>query len=224
MSAGAERLFLDTVFVQALLNRRDQYHARAREFAPRPRAAAAVWITEAILVEVGNALGTLNRAGAVAFIEECYRTPNIRVVAVDTALLSRATRLYGARGDKEWGLPTVSPLSSCRTSGFTTPSPRIAIFNRPAPTPCCSTSRDRAAAYRPPARCSTPAASCANRHGSWCVIPCQTGVRGSAGSHVVGLPRRAVRLRLCRGVLPTPGGTASAPRQPRRLDPGRARA
>lgn len=89
MSAGEERLFLDTVFVQALLNRRDQYHARAREFVPRLRAAAVVWVTEAILVEVGNALGTLNRAGAVAFIEECYRTPNIRVVAVDTALLSR---------------------------------------------------------------------------------------------------------------------------------------
>jgi hypothetical protein len=51
-----ERLLLDTVFVQALLNQRDQYHDKAKTFLPRVRDAAEVWITEAILVEIGNAL------------------------------------------------------------------------------------------------------------------------------------------------------------------------
>ena len=66
---NSERLLLDTVFIQALLNHRDQYHAQARAFLPRVRAAAEVWITEAVLVEVGNALSAFNRAAAVQFIE-----------------------------------------------------------------------------------------------------------------------------------------------------------
>jgi len=82
-----ERLFLDTVFVQALLNQRDQYHAQAKAFLPRVRTASEVWITEAILVEVGNALSSLNRLAAVQFIQQCYRTSNMRVVGVDTPLL-----------------------------------------------------------------------------------------------------------------------------------------
>lgn len=43
---SAERLLLDTVFIQALLNQRDQYHAKARAFLPRMRAAAEVWVKE----------------------------------------------------------------------------------------------------------------------------------------------------------------------------------
>lgn len=58
---NGERLLLDTVFVQALLNRRDEYHAQAEAILPRVRAAAEVWVTEAVLVEVGNALSALNR-------------------------------------------------------------------------------------------------------------------------------------------------------------------
>ena len=99
-----ERLFIDTVFIQALLNKRDQYHPQARAFLPRVRDAAAVWVTEAVLVEVGNALGAVNRLGTVQFIQQCYSTANLRVVTVDTPLLSRALQLYSERPDKTWGL------------------------------------------------------------------------------------------------------------------------
>jgi len=99
-----ERLFLDTVFIQALLNRRDQYHQEARRLLPRVRDAAEVWLTEAVLTEVGNALSTVNRVAAVQFIQSCYQTANITVVSVDTPLLTRALQLYQARSDKAWGL------------------------------------------------------------------------------------------------------------------------
>lgn len=99
-----ERLFLDTVFIQALLNKRDQYHAQAKAFLPRVRAAKEVWLTEAVLVEVGNALAAVNRQGAVQFIQQCYSTANLRVVTVDTLLLTRALQLYNERPDKTWGL------------------------------------------------------------------------------------------------------------------------
>ena len=39
-------LLVDTVFIQTLLNRRDQYHNQAQAFLPRVRSATEVWITE----------------------------------------------------------------------------------------------------------------------------------------------------------------------------------
>lgn len=99
-----DRVFLDTAFIQALLNPRDDYHHKAKQLLPRIRFAAEVWITEAIFAEVGNALSAFNRKGAVQFIQQCYRTENVRVVSVDTALLMRALELYQSRTDKTWGL------------------------------------------------------------------------------------------------------------------------
>jgi len=99
-----QRLFLDTMFVQALLNRRDQYHNQAVTFAPHLRTAAEVWVTEAILTEIGNALSAINRPGAARFIRSCYETSNIHVVTVTTDLLQRGIELYDARPDKGWGL------------------------------------------------------------------------------------------------------------------------
>jgi len=100
----ADRWLLDTAFAQALLNRRDQYHARAVALLPRVRAAAEVWITEAVLVEIGNALSAAGREAAARFITQCYHTPNLQVVSVDTELLARALDLYQSRPDKTWGL------------------------------------------------------------------------------------------------------------------------
>ena len=101
---SGERLFLDTAFVQALLNRHDQYHHQALALFSRVQGAAEVWITEAVLVEIGNALSAFRRDGAVAFVEQCYQTANMRVVSVDTPLLLRALQLYRSRPDKTWGL------------------------------------------------------------------------------------------------------------------------
>ncbi len=99
-----DRLFLDTAFIQALLNPRDDYHNQAKHLFPRIRTASEVWITEAIFTEVGNALSAFNRTGAVQFIQQCYCTDNIKVVSADTALLLQALTLYQSRADKTWGL------------------------------------------------------------------------------------------------------------------------
>ena len=116
---NGERLLLDTVFVQALLNRRDQYHAQARAFLPRVRTAAEVWVTEAVLIEVGNALSAVNRTAVVQFIEQCYLTANLRVVSVDTPLLTRALQLYHQRSDKTWGLTDCISFVVMQSQGLT---------------------------------------------------------------------------------------------------------
>jgi predicted nucleic acid-binding protein len=99
-----ERIFLDTAFAQALLNRRDHYHEQAKALFPRIRVAQEVWLTEAILVEIGNALAATNRAASSQFIQQCYQTVNMRIVPVTTDLLQRALALYADRPDKLWGL------------------------------------------------------------------------------------------------------------------------
>jgi predicted nucleic acid-binding protein len=114
-----ERFLLDTAFVQALLNQRDHYHHQAKVFLPRMREAAEVWVTEAVLVEVGNALSAFNRIAAVQFIEQCYHADNMRVVSVDTLLLFRALRLYEARLDKTWGLTDCVSLIVMQDQGLT---------------------------------------------------------------------------------------------------------
>ena len=100
----SDRLLLDTVFIQALLNRNDQYHKVAKAILPQVRSAAQVWVTEAVLVEAANGLSSYDREGVARFIDRCYRTANLRVVGVDTSLLSRALTLYRKRLDKEWSL------------------------------------------------------------------------------------------------------------------------
>jgi len=96
-----DRMFLDTAFVQALLNRHDQYHEKAKDLLNRVRDASEVWITEAVLTEVGNALASINRKAAVQFIKSCYGTPNMRVVEVDAGLFKRGLDLYENRPDKD---------------------------------------------------------------------------------------------------------------------------
>ncbi len=88
----------------ALLNPRDAYHKKAKELLPQLRTAHEVWITEAILIEVGNSLACANRIAAVSFINSCYVTANVKVVSIDKALLIRAIEFYRVHEDKEWGL------------------------------------------------------------------------------------------------------------------------
>jgi predicted nucleic acid-binding protein len=98
------RLFLDTSYVLALLNEEDEHHREADLVWPFVRAATEVWVTEPVLMEVGNALGAQRRLRAAAFIHECYDHRNIRVVSVDTRLFEAGLSLYQRRPDKTWGL------------------------------------------------------------------------------------------------------------------------
>jgi predicted nucleic acid-binding protein len=99
-----ERLFLDTVFIQAILNKRDQHHLPAVKLLTRVRNADEIWLTEAIFMEVGNALSGLNRQNAVNFIRQCYQTANIHVVNISPELFNEGLELYESRLDKTWGL------------------------------------------------------------------------------------------------------------------------
>lgn len=76
-------------------------------------------MTEAVLIEVGNALSAVNRTATVQFIEQCYHTPNLRVVTVDPLLLTRALQLYHERPDKTWGLTDCISFVVMQSQGLT---------------------------------------------------------------------------------------------------------
>lgn len=99
-----QKIFIDTSFVQALLNKREHDHHKAVALLEYVRCSREVWITEAVLVEIGNALSSINRIVAEKFIHSCYNTSNINVAMVDTSLLLKGLELYSGRHDKKWGL------------------------------------------------------------------------------------------------------------------------
>jgi predicted nucleic acid-binding protein len=116
---NGERLFLDTAFIQALVNRHDQYHPIALRYFPRMRRAGEVWVTEAVLLEVGNALSAIDRSAAELFIRICYSTANMRVVPTDTDLFMRGLELYGDRPDKNWSLTDCISFVVMQENGLT---------------------------------------------------------------------------------------------------------
>src|SRR2546422_11142244 len=55
---ASDRLFVDTTFVQARFNRREQYHAVAMDLAGRFTHCRELWTTEAIMLEICAAFRT----------------------------------------------------------------------------------------------------------------------------------------------------------------------
>jgi uncharacterized protein len=99
------KIFVDTAFIQALLNPRDQYHAKALELAPLLDTAEKIWTTEFVLTEVADALSASNRKAALNFIENfSSQTDKIIVVAASRPLYRRGLGVYRQYEDKEWGL------------------------------------------------------------------------------------------------------------------------
>lgn len=96
-------VFVDTSYVLALVNTADQYHMRARRATSQVTPPFVT--TEAVLIEVGNALARQQgRPLGIAALHSLRGAMDIEIVPVDPALFDRAVTLYISRPDKEWGL------------------------------------------------------------------------------------------------------------------------
>ena len=65
------RMFIDTLFVIALINRRDQYHQQALDLAEQFEGAPLL-VTDAVLLEIGNALARSYKQKALAIMEQFW--------------------------------------------------------------------------------------------------------------------------------------------------------
>lgn len=95
--------FLDTGFVIALINERDQYHQQALDLADIYEQYLLV-ITDAVFLEIANALSRNYKQEAIQVIEELNSSENVEVVRLTPELFERAFDLYKKRQDKSWGL------------------------------------------------------------------------------------------------------------------------
>src|SRR2546423_12490041 len=99
-------LFLDTAYVYALLNTRDEWHERAKSWqsflASRRQRLVT---TEYVLVEIGDGLAHLRfRSQAMDTIDAIRSSALIETVPASSDLLGSAIDLYRDRTDKEWGV------------------------------------------------------------------------------------------------------------------------
>ena len=96
-------VFLDTLFVIALINQRDQHHERAATLAEEYDGVPLI-TTDAVLLEIGNALARAFKPQAVDVIGHLLSSSEVKLVRLDADLFDRAFSLYRDHRDKQWGL------------------------------------------------------------------------------------------------------------------------
>lgn len=110
-------LFIDTAYIIALINRRDKYHLQAQNLA-RQYAHTPLVTTDAVLLEVGNALAQHFRAEAVVVIEQFLKTPEVEIVHLTPQRFTSAFAIYKKYVDKEWGLVDCISFAVMREKGI----------------------------------------------------------------------------------------------------------
>ena len=99
----SDSLFVDTGYVIALINQTDQHHQQALQLADQ-YAGTPIVTTDAILLEIGNALSRIARNEASAIIRHFQTAPEVTLVPLTPELMSAALSLYEKHQDKTWGL------------------------------------------------------------------------------------------------------------------------
>ncbi|NJM64613.1 MAG: type II toxin-antitoxin system VapC family toxin [Acaryochloris sp. RU_4_1] len=98
--------FLDTSFAIALSSVTDQNHLQAVQLANQIETNKIPLVTtQAILLEIGNALSKQRyRAAAIELLESLETDSSVEIVIVTNSLYRLAFNLFKQREDKEWGL------------------------------------------------------------------------------------------------------------------------
>ena len=110
----SSQIFLDTLFVVALINPRDQYHAKASELAAKYESHPLL-VTDAVLLEIGNGLARKlaqcrarlkknYKQEAIEVIEDFLDSEEVEIIRLTPELFQRAFELYKKYNDKDWGL------------------------------------------------------------------------------------------------------------------------
>lgn len=96
-------IFLDTGYLLALVNERDQYHQQALELS-RIYEPAVFLTTDAVLMELGNALSRSYKAQAIEFIDYLMQDDSVVLVRLTSELFADAFFRYRHYQDQQWGL------------------------------------------------------------------------------------------------------------------------
>jgi predicted nucleic acid-binding protein len=112
------RIFVDTSFVLALINERDQYYHQAETLSHRFDASLLI-TTDAVLLEIGNALAKDFRKEAIEIIRALRTSKRVEVVQIDEELLEKGLKVYEQYNDKKWGLVDCISFVAMRENAVT---------------------------------------------------------------------------------------------------------
>jgi uncharacterized protein len=112
------KIFVDTLFVVALINQRDQYHQQASELADSLETHPVI-TTDAVLLEIGNALARNYKDEAVEIIEHFLTSNEVEIVRLTPELFAQAFTLYKTHQDKAWGLVDCISFVVMKQAGIT---------------------------------------------------------------------------------------------------------
>lgn len=104
--ANWEPVFVDTAYVFALINSRDQWHAKARTWENTLSEQRKPLLTsEFVLLEIADGLSAIRfRDHATQAIDMLTASDHVQVVPATTELFQAGLERYRNRPDKEWGL------------------------------------------------------------------------------------------------------------------------
>jgi predicted nucleic acid-binding protein len=102
----AKFVFLDTSYVYALINTRDQWHEKAVVLQERlAKERKHLLSTEFVLVEIADGLAAVAfHKHAVQMIDLLKENKFVKIVSLSSELFENAFELYKKRTDKGWGL------------------------------------------------------------------------------------------------------------------------
>lgn len=96
-------MFVDTGYAIALINQNDQHHQQALQLSEKYEGYPVI-TTDAILLEIGNALSRVARQEAATIINYFQTAQESTVISITPELLNAAIQMYETHQDKTWGL------------------------------------------------------------------------------------------------------------------------
>ena len=99
----SNKIFIDTLFVVALINQRDEYHEKAIELSNIYEGASLI-TSDVVLLEIGNALARNFKKEAIQIIDDFLSSSDVEIVRITPLLFERAYSIYKQYYDKDWGL------------------------------------------------------------------------------------------------------------------------
>lgn len=97
------RILIDTSFVVALANDKDENHEKALSLSIQFDGTPAL-VTDAVMLEIGNTLARGFKPESIEAIEGFFASNEVEVVRLDETLFEKAFDLYKTHSDKTWGL------------------------------------------------------------------------------------------------------------------------
>ncbi len=96
------KVFADTFYFLALLNKNDEAHAKALQYSA---LIEQLITTEWVLTELADGLASSrHRSVFLQTRQELLADADVQVIPLDVQLHEKGIRLYASRADKEWSL------------------------------------------------------------------------------------------------------------------------